>query len=233
MKNYLIQRKKRYFWPGGELTGSNPNGIAKGMDYVSKGIETAQFVADTLEQGKNNYDKGKADTQEGMFNENRKQAENVGQAYTAGHTQLNYMSRNGASASAKDLKTTKGWKNVLGATGKGAALGNSIGTMIMPGIGTAIGTAAGAVFGAAISGIGEWIGARRRKKEAEKLARLKRESDHSINYYNSRQAEQLASANDNAAKAIADQNRQSVLNLVAYGGRLNRRNYLLNKSKLC
>jgi outer membrane lipoprotein SlyB len=125
------------------------------------------------------------------------------------------------------LKTHKGWKNVLNTTGKGAAAGSTIGSAIMPGIGTAIGAAAGAIIGGAAAGIGEWFGAKKRKRKAEELAERKKEADYAIAYHNSRQAEQLESANDNAAKAQADLNRRNVLALAAYGGKLKRRNYLI------
>lgn len=251
MKNCLIRRKRFYEDGGlvGDMRGTtiksnipgidtnykkNINNTPKtgGMDVggiVSGGIQLAETAYEGVENGKNNWDKGKVQTQEGQFKNVNEEANAVGQSYSAGQNKLNLLSRTGAAASAKDLKTHAGWKNVLGTTGKGAAMGASLGTMVMPGIGTAIGTAAGAIIGSAAAGIGELFGARKRKREAERLAQLKREADFAVAYHNSRQAEQLASANDQAAKIQADQNRQSVLALAAFGGRRTRKNYLLKK----
>lgn len=170
--------------------------------------------------GANNWDKGKVQTQEGQFKFAQNQANDVSQTYSAGQTKLNTLSRTGAAASAKDLKTHKGWKNILGSTASGAMAGASVGGIW----GAAIGGAVGLIG----SSIGEILGKKKRKKEAEQLAEQKKAADYAIDYYNSKQAEQLASANDNAAKVQADQNRQSVLALAAYGGRL-KRNYLLSK----
>ena len=140
------------------------------------------------------------------------------------------LNKTGPAATANDLKTHKGWKNVLSTTGKGAAAGATLGSII-PGVGSAIGAAAGAVIGGIASGIGELFGARKRKKRAKELAEAKRAADYDVDYYNSKQAEQLASANDQAAKIQADENRRNVLALAAFGGRL-KRNYLLNNIRI-
>ena len=205
---------------------SNDNILSKtkaGSDIAGKIGGYAQIAEAGIGgaiNGSNNWDKGKVQTQEGQFKFAENQANDVSQTYSAGQTKLNTLSRTGAAASAKDLKTHKGWKNILGSTASGAMAGASVGGIW----GAAIGGAVGLIG----SSIGEIFGARKRKREAEKLAEQKKAADYAIDYFNSRQAEQLASANDNAAKVQAQQNRQSVLALAAYGGRL-KRNYLLSK----
>lgn len=256
MKNILL-RKKKYFGDGGNdgiirlqpqsqiptsqfsnvnmqhVAGVPKKGIFKNGTDVGGIIGGALFqLGETAYSGasigSNNLDQGKLATQKGQFDFSSQQASNVGQTYSAGQNQLNLLSKTGPAATAQDLKTHKGWKNVLGTTGKGAAVGSTIGSAIMPGIGTAIGAAAGAILGGVASGIGELFGARKRKKRAEELAKQKRATDYDVDYYNSKQAEQLASANDQAAKIQADENRRNVLALAAYGGRLKRKNYLIN-----
>lgn len=254
MKNILL-RKKRYFGDGGndgivrlqpqtqiptsqfsDVTMEHVAGVPKKGVFKS-GTDVGGIIGGALQLGEtaysgasigsNNLDQGKLATQKGQFDFSSQQASNVAQTYSAGQNQLNLLSKTGPAATAQDLKTHKGWKNVLGTTGKGAAVGASLGS-IVPGIGTAIGAAAGAVIGGIASGIGELFGARKRKKRAKELAEAKRAADYDVDYYNSRQAEQLASANDQAAKIQADENRRSALALAAYGGRLKRKNYLIN-----
>ena len=176
--------------------------------------------------GATNYDKGKADTQINLMKEQEKQANNVAQQYTAGQNKLNLMNKKGTAYRQNQLKTGKVWKNVLGATASGAAAGAAIGGPW--------GALIGGAIGAAGAGIGSILGRKKREKSEKQMAEAKRNEDYAVDYYNSMQAEQLNSANDNAAKVIADQNRQSILNLVAYGGKLRRKNVLLNKrNKLC
>ena len=210
---------------GGAITG--------GLQLVQASAEGAAIGANNLNEQKKAEGQASIDA----ANQNSKMAEDVSQSYSAGQ-KINYLTAKDIHAkTAKELKDHKGWKNVLGTTGKGAAAGAMIGSVV-PGIGTAIGAAAGAVIGSAAAGIGELFGWRKRKKEAE---RQKREAEEArkrqafaVDYYNQKQTEQLASANDNAAKVQANLNRRSVLNLVAYGGRTNRKNYLIDRrNKLC
>lgn len=186
---------------------------------ISGGLQIAEAGIGGAINGSTNWDKGKVQTQEGQFNFANNQANNVSQSYTAGQNKLNLLSRVGSAATADDLKTHKGWTNILGSTAKGAMAGASMGG------------AYGAIIGGAVgligSSLGELFGRDKREKEARRLKELQKEADYAIAYHNSRQAEQLASANDNAAKAQADLNRRNVLALAAYGGKLKRRNYLI------
>lgn len=175
--------------------------------------------------GATNYDKGKAETEINTMKETERQANNISQQYTAGQNQLNTLKRTGTVYGQKNLKTGKGWKNVLGATASGAMAGAAIGGPW--------GALIGGAIGAAGAGIGSIFGRKKRDKLAEQMKNAKRSEDYAVDYYNLKQAEQLQSANDNAAKVEADRNRQSILNLVAYGGKL-KRNYLIGKrNKLC
>lgn len=186
---------------------------------ISGGLQIAEAGIGGAINGSNNWNKGKVQTQEGQYNFINNQANNVSQSYTAGQNKLNLLSRVGSAATADDLKTHKGWTNILGSTAKGAMAGASMGG------------AYGAIIGGAVgligSSLGELFGRDKREKEARRLKELQKEADYAVAYHNSRQAEQLASANDNAAKAQADSNRRSVLALAAYGGKLKRRNYLI------
>lgn len=186
---------------------------------ISGGLQIAEAGIGGAINGSNNWNKGKVHTQEGQYNFINNQANNVSQSYTAGQNKLNLLSRVGSAATADDLKTHKGWTNILGSTAKGAMAGASMGG------------AYGAIIGGAVgligSSLGELFGRDKREKEARRLKELQKEADYAVAYHNSRQAEQLASANDNAAKAQADLNRRNVLALVAYGGKLKRRNYLI------
>lgn len=197
---------------------------------LGTGVQMAGVIAEGISNGKNNVNNGLYDTQKGQFDFTNEQASNVGQSYSAGQTQLNLLSKTGPAATAKDLKTHKGWKNVLGTAGKGAAIGATVGNLIpIPGVGALIGGAVGGVIGAAAAGIGELFGKKKRERRAQQLAEAKRAVDYDVDYYNSRQAEQLASANDQAAKIQADNIRRSAMALAAFGGKLRRKNYLLNR----
>lgn len=185
---------------------------------ISGGLQIAEAGIGGAINGSTNWNKGNVQTQEGQFNFANNQANNVSQSYTAGQNKLNLLSRVGSAATADDLKTHKGWTNILGSTAKGAMAGASFGPY-----GAIIGGAVGLVG----SSLGELFGKEKREKEAKRLKELQKEADYAVAYHNSRQAEQLASANDNAAKAQADLNRRNVLALAAYGGKLKRRNYLI------
>lgn len=175
--------------------------------------------------GATNYDKGKAETEINTMKETERQANNISQQYTAGQNQLNTLKRTGTVYGQKKLKTGKGWKNVLGATASGAMAGAAIGGPW--------GALIGGAIGAAGAGIGSIFGRKKRDKLAEQMKNAKRSEDYAVDYYNSKQAEQLQSANDNAAKVEADRNRQSILNLVAYGGKLKRNCLIGKRNKLC
>lgn len=175
--------------------------------------------------GATNYDKGKAETEINTMKETERQANNISQQYTAGQNQLNTLKRTGTVYGQKKLKTGKGWKNVLGATASGAMAGAAIGGPW--------GALIGGAIGAAGAGIGSIFGRKKRDKLAEQMKNAKRSEDYAVDYYNSKQAEQLQSANDNAAKVEADKNRQSILNLVAYGGKLKRNCLIGKRNKLC
>lgn len=249
MKNILL-RKKRYFGDGGNygmirlqpqtqiptnqfsnINMQHVEGVPKEnmfgstssndiMGKVGGYVQVAEAGIGGAINGANNWNKGQVETEKNTFKSTENEANNVAQQYSAGQTQMNILSKTGPASSANDLKTHKGWKNILGSTGKGAMAGASVGGIWGAAIGGAIG-----LIG---SSIGEIFGRRKRKREAEKLAQMKKESDFAIDYHNSKQAEQLASANDQAAKVQADENRRSVLALAAYGGRLKRKNYLIN-----
>ena len=221
-------------------TGSSVN---LGQDKLNKAnkfgtaiqgaIQLGQTAVNGLKTGNNNTNQGMYDTSIGVSDATEKDANNVTNTYTAGMNQMNLMSKTGnGNVSARDLKTHKGWKNILGSTGKGAAAGASVGSVILPGMGTVVGGVIGGVVGGIASGIGELFGWRKRKKQAEEMNRKKREADYAVDYYNSKQAEQLQSANDNAAHSMANQNRYSILGLMARGGR---RNCLINNkhNRLC
>lgn len=213
----------------GDKTKDNLNTFGAISDKIGSMTGPYGQVANAAVQGfiggATNYDKGKAETEINTMKETERQANNISQQYTAGQNQLNTLKRTGTVYGQKDLKTGKGWKNVLGATASGAMAGAAIGGPW--------GALIGGAIGAAGAGIGSIFGRKKRDKLAEQMKNAKRNEDYAVDYYNSKQAEQLQSANDNAAKVIADQNRQSVLNLVAYGGKL-RRNCLIGKrNKLC
>ena len=213
----------------GDKTKDNLNTFGAISDKIGSMTGPYGQVANAAVQGfiggATNYDKGKAETEINTMKETERQANNISQQYTAGQNQLNTLKRTGTVYGQKNLKTGKGWKNVLGATASGAMAGAAIGGPW--------GALIGGAIGAAGAGIGSIFGRKKRDKLAEQMKNAKRNEDYAVDYYNSKQAEQLQSANDNAAKVIADQNRQSVLNLVAYGGKL-RRNCLIGKrNKLC
>lgn len=212
-----------------QTLGKIGNGINAAMPYVQAAQQAVNLGIDSYKTGASNNDIGKANYVIGTLKGSEQQANNVAQSYSAGQTEFNTMDKlSSGISSQKDLKTGKDWKNVLGSTGKGAGIGASAGTMIMPGIGTAIGAIGGALIGGLSSGIGAIFAKNKRKKEAEKAQISERNQNYAVDYFNSKQAEQLQSANDNAAKAQANQIRSSVLSLVAFGGKLNRKNYLLS-----
>lgn len=195
-------------------------------------VELGQTVAEGFKTGKNNTNQGMYDTSIGVSDATEKEANNVTNTYTAGQNTMNLMSRTGRGpVKARDLKTHKGWKNILGSTGKGAMAGATMAS-VLPGIGTIAGGIVGGVAGLIGSSVGELFGLFKRKKQAKEINRAKQEADYSVDYYNSKQAEQLQSANDNAAHSMANQNRYSVLGLMARGGR---RNCLINNkhNRLC
>lgn len=185
---------------------------------LGTGVQMAGVVAEGISNGKNNVNNGLYDTQKGQFDFTSEQASNVEQSYSAGQNQLNLRSKTGPAATAKDLKTHKGFTNILGSTTSGAIAGSTFGP-----IGTIIGGAVGLLG----SSIGEMFSKNKREKEAERLRQAKLDADYAVEYHNNRQAEQLASANEQYAKIQADENRRNVLALAAFGGRLRRKNYLL------
>lgn len=195
-----------------------------GMDKLSGAIGVANAGIQGFMTGSKNNNTGLRDTIVGTNNSIEDMANGVSNTYTAG-SGLNLMKKNDDGLkTAKDFKTHKGWKNVLGSTAAGAMAGAKMGG--------AWGAAIGGAIGLAGAGIGELIGWKKRKKQAEEANRAKLEADYSVDYYNSKQAEQLQSANDNAAHSMANQNRYSVLGLMARGGR---RNCLINNkhNRLC
>lgn len=257
MVNILCNKRKRYFFPGGEtdtakyendlklapdlnksLAGYQPvtatnttqlqnsngvmNNLGNAMDKASAWGKVAEVGVQGAMTGAKNTNQGMHDTSIGVSKETSNDASNVSNAYTAG-SQMKLMSKTGNFVNAKDLKTHKGWKNILGSTVSGAAAGAAGGGA------NPYTAAAGAIIGLVSSSVGEIFGNRKRKKQAEEMNRLKTEADYAVDYYNSKQAEQLQSANDNAAHSMANQNRYSVLGLMAKGGR---RNCLINTKRL-
>lgn len=240
----LLYNKKRYFDDGGvmsnntlKLTGDLPTQLAgyqpakatmpKQNNFLQNAgnniagyAQVAQAGIQGAMNGINNTDKGKHDTVMGTMNQQMNDANNVSQSYTAGQD-VNTLSKTGAANTANGLKTHKGWVNILGSTVTGALAGAKVGGVW----GAAIGGAIGLVG----SSIGEIFGRRKRKKQEEEERQKKMQADYAIDYYNDKQFEQLASANDQAAKVTADQNRTSTLALMAYGGRKN--NYLISNKR--
>lgn len=208
-----------------DLVGGDKKGFDLGnaMDKASAWGKVAEVGVQGAMNGAKNTDQGKHDTTMGVLRQNESDANNVNQAYTAGQ-ELRLMGRNPSTNTANSLKTHKGWKNILSSTASGAMAGAAAGGGANPY--TAI---AGAAIGLIGSSLGEIFGRRKRKKMAEQEAEQKRASDYAVDYYNSKQAEQLASANDNTAHSIANQNRYSVFGLMARGGK---RNCLTNKNRL-
>lgn len=208
-----------------DLTGGEGKGFNLGnaMDKASAWGKVAEVGVQGAMTGAKNTNQGMYDTSIGVSKETSNDASNVSNAYTAG-SQMKLMSKTGNFVNAKDLKTHKGWKNILGSTASGAMAGAAAGGGANP-----YTAAAGAVIGLVGSTVGEIFGNRKRKKQAEEMNRLKTDADYAVDYYNSKQAEQLQSANDNAAHSMANQNRYSVLGLMAKGGR---RNCLINTKRL-
>ena len=234
-RNILYTRKKKCYDNGGKLISDdssfaqNHQKMAGALNNVYDNFDSYSQIANAAISGFNtgskNTNQGMYDTSIGLAEKTANDASNVTNTYTAGQNTLNLMSRIGdGPVTARDLRTHKGWKNILGSTATGALAGAKIGG--------AWGAAIGGAIGLAGAGIGELIGWKKRKKQAEEMNRAKQEANFSVDYYNSKQAEQLMSANDNAAHSMANQNRYSVLGLMARGGR---RNCLINNkhNRLC
>ena len=245
-RNILLPTKKRKLAPGGsrnfiesvadeydeDIAGGTMSGApqkGKGFmsklggngDKVSAAADGVMAITQSVVDGANNIDKGKHEETMNAMQNNRLEAENnMNQSYSAGQ-ELNLMGRGVGANSAKDLKAHKGWKNILGATAAGATAGLTIGGPW----GAAIGGAVGLIG----SSIGEIFGAKKRRKAEREERERKADQDYAIKEYNQRQASLLESANENANKVTAEENRTSVLGLMAYGGR--RKNYLINNRR--
>jgi len=209
---------------------------AKISPYAAAAKAAIDIGIDSYKSGASNFNKGKAKSTLNILKENEKQANNVIQSYTAGQTDLDTITRfDSGIYSQKDLKTGSDAKNVglstLKGTGMGAAAGATLGTVV-PGIGNVVGTVAGAIIGGTIglvsSGIGAISGKNKRERERKKISTAQNSQDFAVDYHNWQQASQLESANNNAAQVQNNQVRQNVLSLVAFGGKLNRKNYLLS-----
>lgn len=193
----------------------------KFMNKASDWGNVAQVGVQGAMVGLNNTNQGMHDTTMGVFQKQKSDANNVSKSYSAGQ-QINLLNDSTGINSANNLKTHKGWKNILGSTASGALAGASVGG--------AWGAVAGAAIGLVGSTVGEILGKRKRQKQEEQEKLEKQKTDYAIDYYNDKQFEQLASANNQAAKVTADQNRTSTLALMAYGGKRN--NFLINSGRI-
>ena len=218
--NDIINQNKEIGFKGNVLKGMDK--VSAGMGKANGYIETAKTVVNGFTTGAKNTNKGLYDSTIEEAKGIQQNANDVNKTYQGGENQLNLLKRGPQEKlTAKDLKTHKGWVNILGTTASAAMSGAKVGGVY--------GAVIGGVAGLVGSSLGEIFGWKKRKKQAREINNARQDANYAVDYYNSKQAEQLTSANENAAHSIANENRRSVLGLMAHGGRMNRKNVLIGK----